>query len=1150
MSRDFPNSSRIPNPNLLRPDIGISKGSYESPSYLSLHDSTSKTVRNAMGLRSNKSSFPTSPQLSTASLSHLRLTNLAKTKNWELLEDFDLEELRDGFFDPIFTKPEKKYVTIDNDIDPARKIKGKGAHFKRKLITILKNYFIYDEKTTLSHVLFDNWQSLFKYFIAYFISIVLCVIHPSGEWIGHKYRYFLPIATLIHHPVRNIGIQVEISLMSIIGAVFAMGWSSLAWYISTATKPTASHQGGILFQSMIMALWLSTWLKAYYQRTLYFSLSFSIAIIFFHTVDLVHSPDELKWILFRDFGLSYLFGILVSLLVCIAIFPHFGNGQLINRFSDSIDTIKTFLICIIDKDQENKEIKLRDLQNSMIRSLNIDLAQEFRDFLSQVSISKFKTEDLKTLRNNLTTLSSPLRVLPLAGKILDTSELEILYKDISERKLNQENEDSNEISEDTSKFDTPTSFKANGIFTPLGSKGTNIFFVQILRNTFSKPIFELILKMIVLLDSCEVISKFNNDSTASKDEMDNLERNMTKLKKRIYNLDVTYKKFTKSSFFSNDLLKDHDCVNIFLFLRYLRNAAKDLIIVTNTVLKMGSNIHRRLNLPKYPLKRALHRLPKQCSIDEGSGNALHYFETKKDVDDIMEKLYNSYTSRHAYNKGQDTLVSTTDAMDSAVVENDGKKEENSAAIPTRAIDHTDFNLHTTKNPWRYRFWRFTIILGGQEMKWTFKILFVMTFLCLPSWLPESYRWYQEYQCWWCPMIFFMLSHSRYSGQWNTLIRRICFGLIGIFWGWAANQSRHFSNSFVVATFAGLIVIPFAINHLIFYNTRSSFTGMICFTIIALEPFSKGNQTTSKIWKNTWTTGLALLIGVALSIPVSWLVWSFRAKSELRISISSLLAYLSQSYQSVTDRYLYRDSHDAPTELTLAFAHIREVRLTQNIEAIRDLLKMARNEPSFVYEYPSLKYKELIDSCQFLMERIIEARVSGSFFEVWDRDLDNETTRALLSLRRDSVSSVIFVFYILSNCFRSKNKIPKYLPNCVLARKKLFDFIDKFEHERTYYNNNAVEENNNTAQNTLLKKALMKISKPQIDDDDAEDGEEDGVDKCNNDVNEDKYVDDESYEKLHWTEVHGIAFARAFTDISESMQRVIDGSKAILGEEYF
>lgn len=74
------------------PDPDIVKGSYSQTSLRSLHELNYKNPAGISGL-----SFAGSPQQSVASLSQMRLENLVKDKHWEEVEDFGLEELRDGF---------------------------------------------------------------------------------------------------------------------------------------------------------------------------------------------------------------------------------------------------------------------------------------------------------------------------------------------------------------------------------------------------------------------------------------------------------------------------------------------------------------------------------------------------------------------------------------------------------------------------------------------------------------------------------------------------------------------------------------------------------------------------------------------------------------------------------------------------------------------------------------------------------------------------------------------------------------------------------------------------------------------------------------------------------------------------------------------
>lgn len=1076
-------------------DEGISKGSYLQTSFHSLHDMNHR----ARGLNSSAEFERPAPvsQISRISLPQARLNDQVKFGNWEQLEDFNLEELRDGFFDAQFTKPNRVVVDEDDDYN------GKTGNLLSS-VSGGKPFHCLKISERLWADFKKNIVPIFKFFTAYFVALVICVTHRSGNWVGHRYRYFLPIAMLIHHPVRTVGVQLEMFLMSVVGGVLAMGWSALAWYISVVKKPTKLHPGGILFASLTLALIFSTWLKELYQRTLYLTLTFNIAAIFLHDVSLRHSENDLQWMVFWDFGISYLFGMILSMVVCIVISPHAGNSDLIDQLISSAASIKELLGSFTDQDVDVDNVKRGHLQKAMAESFNVQLSEQYRDFANQWTFSRFSTDRLVNFRNSLTKLATPLQILPLNNKLLEGIDLKTFYENLKQQKMAKQDEikESKNMTETSTPMPFPgTPSSISQKYPPSSSEGSllNQFNIEVLRSTFSKRIILLIFEMIQTLENMtSVLTTFKKLSISAEKKAEALhllELSHRHLKKRLYRLDLTYKNFVKSDFFSQELLADSDSVDIFLFLRYLRNAANHMLEVVNRCSELGEATHWRICRPCYPLSRALVRLPIQCAYDEGSQGMLHYFETERDVDEAFEKLYNAYTSRHKYTR-------------------------NKGDVAPRAIDHNDFNFHTTQNPWRFKLWKFSSMLVGREMKWTIKVFLIVVFLSLPGWIPASYHWYQRYQCFWGPLVFYIMANRRYSGSWTSASSRLACGLIGIFWGWAANQSRHFGSPYVVCTFGGLLVIPCAFNYLVFKNSKSSLVALICFSVIALEPYAKDTSslTTAKIWKNTWVTGLSFIIGIAASILVNQVVWSFKARSELRLSMSSLLAHIGQSYQSVTDRYLYRDCNDAPTEYTLAFSHIREVRLAQSLKAIKDLSLEAKTEPSLISNFSFPKYKRLLDVCEFIFQKTIEARVSSSFFEVWDEELDNEATRALLSLRRDSVSSVIFIFYLLSNCFRSKNKLPKYLPNPVLSRKKLYDFISRFEMQKKRRMQDLYSSRPHPNKNSSVEKKLKEQDEVNVKD----------------------------HERLHWTEVHGMAFARAFTDITEAMSTLTNCAKEILG----
>lgn len=70
----------------------------------------------------------------------------------------------------------------------------------------------------------------------------------------------------------------------------------------------------------------------------------------------------------------------------------------------------------------------------------------------------------------------------------------------------------------------------------------------------------------------------------------------------------------------------------------------------------------------------------------------------------------------------------------------------------------------------------------------------------------------------------------------------------------------------------------------------------------------------------------MVVGVGSSIIINWLFWPFVARHEVRKAMAVVLLSLSQCYQGVADRYLYKYEGDEPTQLTLSLSEVREARL--------------------------------------------------------------------------------------------------------------------------------------------------------------------------------------------------------------------------------
>ena len=92
------------------------------------------------------------------------------------------------------------------------------------------------------------------------------------------------------------------------------------------------------------------------------------------------------------------------------------------------------------------------------------------------------------------------------------------------------------------------------------------------------------------------------------------------------------------------------------------------------------------------------------------------------------------------------------------------------------------------------------------------------------------------------------------------------------------------------------------------------------------------------------------------------------------------------------------------------------------------------------------YNHAIDACERFLEHIIEVRQASLYFQPFLYRGSEEATRKMLSTRRDAVASILMNLYVLAGALRSKRPVPRYLPSCAAARKRLLDRMAEVEEE--------------------------------------------------------------------------------------------------------
>uniref|UniRef100_A0A060T7H2 ARAD1C21824p n=1 Tax=Blastobotrys adeninivorans TaxID=409370 RepID=A0A060T7H2_BLAAD len=572
------------------------------------------------------------------------------------------------------------------------------------------------------------------------------------------------------------------------------------------------------------------------------------------------------------------------------------------------------------------------------------------------------------------------------------------------------------------------------------------------------PVSDLLEQMTQTLDACREASvylKTGKLTTALEDASASSVKQMVQqseeqLHRAMIEMEKAYDSVALEDDNALDTQDNHEALSMMLYVFYIVEAAKLLERVCQEYCKIVQKRTWRLSYPIYPLSRALERTTARITHDRGGESAQYYIQAKEDVEKAFEQIYKHKPSPHP--------------------------DRNRKVEDPRGF--------------RYGLWKFLHGMQKYEARFTLKATITITIVSIPAYLDPTYSWYDRYDVWFSMIVTYLSMHPRVGGNVRDLITRSVFSIMGSLWGAIAYRTRY-GDAYVRGLFCALFMIPCMYRYLFTRHPRSGLIGATAFTFVSLTIHGGENIPISALIRYA-----SIQIGIVIAVGISWILWPFVARHEVRKSVSTLISHISQSYQLLTERYLYKDTNDEITETTLSLSAIRDARLGQSIYACRQLTGMTDHEPSLRGTFEKAPYDALLDSCEWIYRTIGSARTSSIHFSVYDADRDEEATRELMSLRRDAVTSVIFHLYILSNALRSKRRVPALLPSALTARKLLFESV-----------------------------AHLAIGPAPV-----------------------SRADPIAARNRMWHIVHETAFSRAFTDIASELEKMTALCKYILGEE--
>lgn len=983
---------KIETPHSQRPGL-----TNASSIYMGSYGPTPNTSR-PVSIRSPRHSIGTTPRHSMgASQIHLDdLDYLLRDLDLEL-ETYGIQETRDGFFDGVFLKPprtdKKELMRMAEYTLP--------ASFKKRHPLSISHFFPkqWHELKSVARRLMTTRAGirLTKSFLGVFIPYILCLIPVIGDWIG-RYRYIMVLSAVFNHPDRTLGAQIDGAFMTIMGTATGLGWGALAMYVSDSTRVAASGYGGLLATFLILFMGSMAAIRSYFIRLYQFALPGGIAAIF---TCLAETGREVSWEKLLAYGIPWLLGQAIGLVVNFTVFPDGGSRQIAVALFNAFEVM-----------QEGLTLPRSDDNVTVYRKLAwtfVNLSQASRDLALDISFIRFAPSDIMEVRNAMQAV---------VRSLLSLKPETTLFKD--EESFPQEDDTSDED-------DTVIDIDGPGLRPPPRKTSTEEQAVKLVTDILAHPTSELLIHMREAICRCNAVllgmSGYRRYIGPAEDVSSDVIGALTSLRKATIKFDKLHEELIHNQAFPATYSNYPDVVELFLFVNPVRQTASSLDALLILVMKLQQR-HRgwRFYLPHYPFYKSLQRANAQVRHDRGSLTTGLFFRSQKELNVLMNDARKSTFQPLPRNKSEDNAATGLDFED-------------------REDDVLTDGAAQVRKTFRYRLWKVLHRLQGFEMRFALKVAIVVSLLSVPAWLNQSKKWYSDHQSWWAVIAVWVMIHPRAGANIQDLFTRSFFAVLGAIWGGFAYGSRN-GNPYVMAVFAAIYLIPMMYRFTQSSHPRSGLIGCVSFIIVSLNANLQDKQIS--IVDAAWAHGLAFVVGVVSAILISWILWPFVARHELRKSLSAMIYYSALIYRGVVADYIYYEDGQEPTQEDVTRSEMLEGRLREAFVRMRHLLALTRHEIQLREPFNPLPYSALIESCESFFENLVEVRQFSLYFHPNYMSDNEAASEELLPFRRDAVASILMNLYILAGALRGSRRVPRYLPSAAAARKRLLDLMAEME----------------------------------------------------------------------------------------------------------
>lgn len=983
--------------------------------YMGSYSRSRSRVSIAGSTRSPGNSVPGTPR---TSMSHSHLEDLLQDLNLDL-ETYGVEELRDGFFDASFFKPPR---TDHEDLMRDAECTLPAAFQKKHPLSpsnFLPKQWHGIKSVCRSLVTTRAGIKLTKSFLGFFVAYVLCLVPSIREWLG-RYSYIMVLSAIINHPGRTVGAQIDGVFLTIVGTATGLGWGAFALWLSDSTGPARRGYGGILAAFLVVFMGTIAALRSYFIRFYQLVICAGIAVTYTCLAD---TSERVDWHKLFSYGIPWLFGQALCLLICCTVLPDAGARPLAVALHDAFGVMQQGLVL----PQPDDVMVHRQLAWTFV-----GLSQAYRDLTLDISITRFRPSDVMALRNLMQAVIRSLLSLKMDTQLFDE------FEDIRSRPVTPTEPETSRkpsplskiISKGTapnptqglqmslgiSQVDNDAVIDIDGPKRPgIRRTDTEVQTVQLVADKLAEPTSELLSCMRSAMARCDAVlmdmSGHRIFLGPPKSVSSDILGALTRIRKLMIKYDEEEDRLMDDPRLPPTYSNHPEVVELFLFVHPVRQAASSVEALLVKVNEMQQR-HRgwRIYLPSYPWKKSLQRTNAQVRHDRGGVTAGFYFRSQSQLARTMKGMANVYKPLPRQN------LAPKDPKEEEVIRTDsmGKYEEEEDVAMSRT-SHA-----SKKKKFRYRLWVILHRLQGFETRFALKVAITTSLLSVPAWLTQSRGWWNEYESWWAVVTVWIMSHPRVGGNFQDLVTRALCGILGAVWGGLAYGADN-GNPYVMAVFAAIFMIPMIYRYTQSSHPRSGIVGCISFVVVSLgAKAADGLPSTAQI---AWTRGLAFVVGVVAAVVVNWILWPFIARHELRKALSAMLIYSSIIYRGVVAKYVYYEEGEEPQETDVQRSEMLEGRLREGFVRIRQLLALTRHEVRLRGPFNPLPYSALIDGCERFFEYLVAVRQSSLFFHPRFMSDNEQAAESLLAYRRDAVAAILMNLYVLAGALKGDRKVP-------------------------------------------------------------------------------------------------------------------------------